>query len=144
MKAFKVTLPWPPSVNDYWGHRPIMSKRGKKAFTQVYLTARAADFRAEVIRLLKDKLGGEIRPNLSRLAYKLVYCAPTNRKYDLSNFAKGIEDALQHAGIIEDDSQFDDIRSVRGPVCRPDGCVHMLIWKCTKQPHEQLELFNAR
>lgn len=44
----------------------------------------------------------------------LLVCVPDKRKRDLDNVAKATLDALQHAGLYDDDSQIDELRIVRG------------------------------
>jgi Holliday junction resolvase RusA-like endonuclease len=41
----------------------------------------------------------------SPVACRVTVCPPDNRKRDLDNILKALFDALQHAGVIEDDSQ---------------------------------------
>lgn len=90
-KRVVLTLPWPPSVNHYKGRR----KGGGE-----FLTLRAKEF-IEVVHveaLSKPKLEGEI--SVAILAYP-----PDKRKRDLDNVLKVLLDALESAGVFEDDSQ---------------------------------------
>lgn len=146
MKAFVVKLPWPPSINDYWDHASIRMKSKKTgkpvSIPTVYLSKRAKAFRADVIKILRDRLG-TVRPAKGRLAYRMRLRPPQGlrRIRDLSNFTKGVEDALTHAGLIEDDSQFDRIILERGdPV--PRGMIEIAIWKHERQGEQQKELFQ--
>lgn len=105
----KVILPWPPSCNHYWqrGRRGVMfiSRRGQTFRTETILAVRAAPwFR---------KLKGEIE--LSILA-----CPPDKRRRDLGNLEKAVGDALEHAGLYDDDYQVSRLVIERGPVCE-DG-----------------------
>ena len=44
------------------------------------------------------------------------------RSIDLDNRLKGLFDALQDAGVFEDDSQFDKIEIARGSIKSGGGC----------------------
>ena len=43
---------------------------------------------------------------------------PDNRQRDLDNYWKGPLDGLEHARVYKNDSQIDDERMVRMPVCK--------------------------
>ena len=51
---------------------------------------------------------------LGRLYVTITAYQPDNRRRDLDNLPKAILDALQHAGVYEDDSQIDELRIGRG------------------------------
>lgn len=96
-------LPWPPSVNHYWfskGARRFIGAKGKAFRSDVHLIC----------------LGKTYRFN-GRLAIHIEARPPDRRARDLDNIGKAPLDALQHAGVYESDSQIDDLRIVRGPVC---------------------------
>lgn len=140
MKAFKVTLPWPPSVNNYWGNRVIPLKQGKQRYiVNTFVTERGKEFKAAVKRIIEKRLP-ELRPLECRLAYRMVFCPPDRRTRDISNFVKGVEDALQEAGLFKNDEQFDEVHLYRGPIGGA-GCVQVTIWKHKKQPEQQPALF---
>jgi crossover junction endodeoxyribonuclease RusA len=85
------TLPWPPSVNGYWRNfrgRQIISKRGR-------------EFREAAVSLLSSLDEKTIDYPVS---VSIHYYPPTKRAFDLDNFSKGILDAMQHSGLLEDDS----------------------------------------
>lgn len=100
----ELTLPWPPSVNSYWRHptkgplagRHLISDEGRK-----YRSAIMA-----LVRPLNIAL-------MCRLAVTVECHAPDRRKRDLDNIAKGLLDALTHAGAWGDDEQIDDLRLIR-------------------------------
>lgn len=130
MKVFTIEVPWPPSVNHYWGHQARPVGKGRYA-VHTFLSTRGREFRNAVLKIVRDRLPG-IQPSDKRLGYLMTFHAPSRRKFDLSNFAKGIEDALQHAGLYHDDSQFDEVHYRRGAVVR-DGKVIMKIWELPGQ-----------
>ena len=91
-----ITLPWAPSVNHYWRHfrgRTLISREGRT-------------YREDVWALLGG--GGPRKPPMGgRIALCMDAFPPDRRARDLDNLLKASADALQHAGIYEDDSQID-------------------------------------
>ena len=90
-------LPYPPSVNRYWrrlGNRTILSRA-------------AREFRSRVKDLWyvqkwvyrRESLGSAL------VQVSLMIHPPDNRRRDLDNVLKAVLDAIEAAGIIEDDSQ---------------------------------------
>src|SRR3990172_8733530 len=108
----RMTLPWPPTINHYWmrtrNGRPYISARGTVYRGAVILICRAAMREQEV-----DCMSG-------RLRVEITAHPPDMRKRDLDNLLKSILDALQHAGVYDDDSQIDDLRIFRG-AAEPSG-----------------------
>lgn len=112
MKYF-FTFPYPPSVNHYYVRTRFgmcVGRRGKA-------------FRQEV-KALSQK-SKPITPPVKMLIY---LHAPDSRRRDLDNILKALLDAMEHAGIYENDSQICDLHVVRGNV-DPDkkGFVHVEI-----------------
>lgn len=117
MTLVKIELPWPPSVNAYWG------KRNTGKFVRVFVTHEGKAFRRRAVEVCRQagiygmRLGG-------RLAVKVTLCPPTKRRLDMDNFNKGLLDALSMhkdgeepgAEVWGDDSQIDDLHVLRGPV----------------------------
>src|SRR5258706_1074719 len=62
-------------------------------------------------RVLRHHLTG-------KLLIEIVARPPNRRARDLDNLLKGVLDALQHAAVITDDSDIDDLRIRRGLVFR--------------------------
>ena len=91
-----LTLPWPPSINHYWrrvGPRTLISREGRA-------------FRTNVCALLGG--GGARRPPAGgRVALAMDAFPPERRRRDIDNIQKPVLDALEHAGIYEDDRQVD-------------------------------------
>ena len=89
-------LPYPPSINRYYRHvgfRTLISREGRT-------------FRKNVCALLGG--GGPRKPPAGgRIALCMDAFPPDRRKRDLDNLQKPALDAMQHAGIYEDDSQID-------------------------------------
>jgi len=107
--TLKVGLPWPPSVNLYWRHG-----RGR-----TYIDKPGKTFRENVAAAI----GGERLLMQGRLVVDIEAHPPDNRRRDLDNVLKALLDALEHAGVYEDDSQIDKLSIVRQEVRRPKGCV---------------------
>ena len=91
-----LNLPYPPSINHYWrrvGPRTLISREGRT-------------FRRNVCALLGG--GGPRKPPADgRIALSMDAVPPDRRRRDLDNLQKPVLDALEHAGIYEDDSQID-------------------------------------
>ena len=107
-----MTLPYPPSVNHYWrrvGPRTLISREGRT-------------FRASVCALLARGGGNGPRkpPSGGRIALAMDAFPPDRRRRDLDNLQKPVLDALQHAGVYEDDSQIDLLITRRREVV-PEG-----------------------
>lgn len=113
-------LPWPPSVNRYWRHPSEGPLAGRHL-----ISAEGRAYRDEVRLLVLQQravhgLEGELR--LTVLAHP-----PDRRRRDLDNLCKALLDAIAHAGVIEDDSQFSEIHLRRMPVSSGAGFVTITI-----------------
>lgn len=111
MSPVVLSLPYPPSVNHYWG------TRGKIRF----VGAKGKEFRAEVMRVwYQARAQGFGR---ARLTVEVTLYPPDKRRRDIDNPAKALLDALAHARVFEDDSQIDRLVIMRGPVEKGGVCV---------------------
>ena len=121
-EPIRLTLPWPPSVNTYWRHiskgplagRTLISEKGR-------------DYRKTVCDLVRSQPGLKCR-----LAVVIDAFPPDRRRRDLDNITKSLLDALDHAGVYEDDSQIDDLHLRRMAVHKP-GKVEVVISPATMQ-----------
>lgn len=91
-------LPWPPSVNHYW----ISMVRGRTV--RVIVGKKGVDFRAGVVYVTQGCV-----TTTDRLAMHIDAYPPDRRKRDLDNMMKATLDALEHAGVYENDSQIDEL-----------------------------------
>lgn len=99
----ELILPYPPSLNHYKrAGRTIVTKRGKIFQSRVNTDATKRFF-YEVWYLVKQKqiesLGG------APIALEIDVFPPDKRKRDLDNVLKVTLDALQNAGLFDDDYQ---------------------------------------
>lgn len=101
--AHTLTLPYPPSLNHYWravNGRMLISKAGR-------------EYRQAVGYIV---LGTRIRKMDGRLQVSIYVYPPDRRRRDLDNIQKPLLDALEHAGVYDDDSQIDVLHTQRGSV----------------------------
>lgn len=109
-----MNLPFPPSVNSYRTvYRGMMrlSKEGR-AFK-----AAVADY---VVEYRVPKLGDK------KLRISMVLFPRDKRKIDIDNRIKSVLDALQDAGVFDDDFQVDELSIVRGVPIK-GGAIRVLI-----------------
>ena len=99
----KLTLPWPPSINHakhFWRGRVVTSKAA------VAYRKAVAD---EVLQSYRGQSLGKARLEVHVQAFP-----PDRRKRDLDNIQKVLIDALQAAGLFDDDEQIDYLSILRG------------------------------
>ena len=105
-KELKIMIPFPPSVNTYWGFK------GSRRF----LTSRAKVFKdvvaAEFVRCGHQGFGQ------SRLAVTIKLYPPDRRVRDIDNVVKSTLDALCQAGVFVDDGQIDMLHVTRENVIK--------------------------
>ncbi len=95
----ELELPYPPSANHYWRHVP--TRKGRKMFVTVKLSAEGRKFTEDVARVV---MASGVKTITGAIAIKLyVYC-PDARRRDIDNIRKPLYDALSKAGFWEDDS----------------------------------------
>ncbi|MCK4621078.1 MAG: RusA family crossover junction endodeoxyribonuclease [Desulfuromonadales bacterium] len=133
-------LPWPPSVNHYWGSRVIYSKKHRRHIVSKYIAERGKKFRSDVIDecLIQGVINKRLQGPLSS---RIELYPPKNFRYDQDNFQKALFDALTHAGVYEDDSQIDD-NHVRKMHKVPGGkvIIEILPFSNPHSAHNQMEL----
>jgi len=113
-----LTLPFPPSMNTYWRNfrgRTIISPQGR-AFK-----AAVADY---VVEYRVPKLGDQ------KLRISMVLFPRDKRKIDIDNRIKAVLDALQDAGVFDDDFQVDELSIVRGKAIK-GGAIRVIIEEIT-------------
>jgi crossover junction endodeoxyribonuclease RusA len=104
-----LNLPLPPSVNSYrtiFRGRMGISKAGREFKAQV------SDY---VVEYRVPKLGK------ARLEMKVVIFPRDRRKQDIDNRIKALWDALNDAGVFDDDEQIDVLMIERGEIKKGGG-----------------------
>lgn len=101
-----LTIPYPPSVNTYWGFQ------GNRRF----LTKKAKDFK-DMVRC-EFLLSHEKSFEKNRLKIEIKLFPPDKRIRDIDNSIKSCLDALCQAGVFEDDSQVDVLIVNRGEIIK--------------------------
>jgi crossover junction endodeoxyribonuclease RusA len=109
-----LTLPYPPTVNHYWG------TSGKRR----YIKPQGIKFRNDVIGIVLQNNANKKLPD--RVMIDIKAYMPDRRKRDLDNINKAIFDALIHSGVILDDEQIDVLHSERKEVFK-DGKIELTI-----------------
>lgn len=109
-----LTLPLPPSMNSYW----LRSSRG------IFLSAAGKKFRQEVAEIIAAQQC--LKFGTARLFMAVRLCMRDRRASDLDNRLKALCDALEHAGVFENDEQLDEIVLLRGPVVKGGQCFVVL------------------
>jgi crossover junction endodeoxyribonuclease RusA len=108
-----LTLPWPPSSNVYYrraGHRIYLSEQGRKYRERV-----AAIFAEAGIK------------QYGRLAMFASLYPPNKRKFDCDNRIKALQDALQFAGVFDDDEQIDALAIFREGIVKDGMCKVVIV-----------------
>jgi crossover junction endodeoxyribonuclease RusA len=108
-------LPWPPSENSY--RRCAVINGQPRALISV--KGRAYK-KAVVAELASIYLGGSPIEEHIGVRMDVVLYPPDRRKIDLDNRLKALQDALEHAGVYEDDSQIRHLTVELGEV-KPGG-----------------------
>ena len=103
----KLKLPYPPSVNHYWG------VAGKRRF----VGTKGRLFREAVLEAAQgaQKMDG-------RLSMLIELYPPDRRIRDIDNVTKALLDACMKAGCYEDDSQIDELKIVRKEIIKGGSC----------------------
>ena len=105
-----LTLPYPPSVNTYWGFK------GSHRF----LTDKAKTFKQEVWVAAFNSHHAGFKD--SRLSITINLYPPDKRVRDIDNVLKPLLDALTQAKLFNDDGQVDRLNVIRGNVVKNGMC----------------------
>lgn len=119
-RVLRLRLPWPPSVNHYYVSIP----GGGKALTEV-----ARQFRRDVSAIAyREMLAAEVEQFNGPVSVQITLAPPDNRKRDTDNGLKALFDALQHAGIVADDSQIKHHEvSMLAPAIPGESACHVVV-----------------
>lgn len=113
---FELYTAYPPSVNNYY----VKTQRG------VFISQKGRKFRDQLISDAAEQLGGML-PLTERVRLEVVAWVPDNRKRDLDNIMKPIQDAMLHAKLLVDDSQIDQTFIYRGEKVPPNGLLYIRV-----------------
>jgi len=105
-KTVTISLPWPPSSNTYY-------RRGRFA---TYLAPSGRAYKENVAEVISTHYPQLSNPLEGRLAVFLSISAPNKRKVDIDNRIKPVLDALQDAGVYDNDEQIDFLSVTRCPI----------------------------
>ena len=105
-------LPFPPTVNSYYGH----NKRGIK-----YITKKGREFREACAQSCLEQKAYGLSLNVP-LQLDVILYPPDRRQRDLDNYMKALQDALTLAKVWEDDSLIDGLGIHRGKVIQKGKC----------------------
>lgn len=120
METIKLTLPYPPTINHYYGNR----KGGGK-----YIKPKGRAFREKVrYAVLMNRMGMVLLPLEMPISMSVGVYPPDNRKRDLDNVIKALQDSLQLADVYKDDCQISYLQVKRQEVLR-GGRVEVKIWE---------------
>lgn len=110
----QLELPYPPSVNHYWG------QSGKNKF----LGKKGKEFRVAVAEAC---LEAEVKTLEGRLSLHVGLYPPDRRQRDVDNVLKPLLDAMEHAGCYVNDNQIDELHILRREVRKGGSCVVMIL-----------------
>ena len=102
MTTINLLIPYPPSVNTYWGFH------GHRRF----LTDKANQFKADVAHVVSQQPIHSL--GLSRLEVSITLYPTDKRVRDIDNSIKSCLDALVATKLFDDDSQVDVLLILRG------------------------------
>lgn len=105
----------PPTINHLY--RTGGRHRYKTPEGAAYQEATAAEMRAQREEMPARHCRG---PYLGPVALHIVMTARSRRRWDLDNRVKAVQDCLQMAGIIKDDSQITELIVRRDPLPKLD------------------------
>ncbi|WP_334473537.1 RusA family crossover junction endodeoxyribonuclease [Arsenophonus sp. PmNCSU2021_1] len=118
MIKYKITVPFPPSVNHYCYH----------AKHKHFITTKGRLYRQSVVaEITRQKLCKRLS---QRLGVEIGVYPPDRRKRDIDNLMKAPIDALCHGGLIVDDSQIDVLHVERKEIIK-GGKLVITIWEIT-------------
>jgi crossover junction endodeoxyribonuclease RusA len=117
-------LPYPPSINNYWiasGNRRFVSKRGRdfKLTVQEYVA----------LHQLESFGGGMVNVDI-------VIRPRDARLMDIDNCIKPVLDALQDAGVFDNDKQVSSVSCHRGLVMKGGGGCIVVVTEAQDVPPE--------
>jgi crossover junction endodeoxyribonuclease RusA len=111
-QQINVELPWPPSINNYYG----CAKTG-----HIYIKPAGKIYRKTVCAILFQRDVGSFDD--CDLSMTMHAYPPDNRRRDLDNIQKPLWDALEHGGAYHNDSQIKHFEAFMHPHEQPGRVV---------------------
>lgn len=115
------TLPWPPTMNNYWRSPncgPLAGRHLLSVAGRCYRQAAVLELITQKVR--RSAVGGPLD------IWICAYEPWTPRRRDLDNLLKPVLDAMTHGRIVEDDRHFDRVTIERGE-STPEGRLQVII-----------------
>lgn len=110
-KTLILELPFPPSVNSYWGFKG----------SQRFLTKQAKEFKTNCFAAFVASRHQGFATDRLQVCVELYM--PDRRVRDVDNYAKSLLDALCQANVFEDDGQIDELTLVRKQLIKGGKCI---------------------
>ena len=104
-EKISLTLPFPPSVNNYWG---------KGMYGNVFLKPAAVKYKKDVDLILTMN-GFIVAPLMDKIGLKIVSHQKDGRRYDVDNLLKALLDSMKGKVFI-DDFNVDEVSIKRGNI----------------------------
>ena len=137
----EMRLPWPPSVNHYWGREimlpalsSIMSMVGTSGFYRwLKKNSRAKEYLTSEAKTFREHVGWIVHTGRCGMGWKqpvsmsLIVYPPDRRIRDLSNLYKALEDALEHANVFVNDSQVVEHHSAKSDLVMKGGELYVVV-----------------
>lgn len=109
-----LSLPFPPSVNHYWGQSGVNRFIGKKG----------REFRLAVAEACLEE---KVKALEGALSIYISLFPPDKRKRDIDNVVKPLLDAMEHAGCFENDNQIEELHVMRREIYKGGSCMVLLL-----------------
>lgn len=99
----EIELPWPPSVNHYKQLGRLVQTKSGKIFQARVNSDVTKKYFLEVLVAIKQR--GVKSFHSSTISVEVYVYPPDKRKRDIDGILKVLLDAMQHAGLYDDDVQ---------------------------------------
>ncbi len=110
-----LTLPYPPTVNHYW-KSSVKRVTGNKSRVITRVSDEGKAFAEQVFWLVREqKAYKKLKADLKLVIHVYV---PDRRRRDIDNLSKSLFDAMQKAGVYEDDTQIKDFRMIHSGIVK--------------------------
>lgn len=106
-------FPIPPSINAYYGDNIVWSKKQQRYIANRYVTHEGKAYQKMIAERLLE-MQKWFRSE-SPLRLEILVCFHDDRRQDISNRLKVLEDALTNGNVMLDDKQVEELEIRRGP-----------------------------